>query len=151
MPTWICPFCDAQMTVKPSLIGQQRPCAACGKQSEVIESLEQQPGVDSFPDVVNPPRPLRVTQSQAVKKAANIEDQNLTSVLLVQGVLSIVAIVSAIVAITGFTGRDRSASMQIQLGLTGLMTVLISWPIYTTANETYRNRKLLEEILKRQK
>lgn len=38
MPTWICPECNASMTVKPALIGQIKPCAGCGVESEVTDA-----------------------------------------------------------------------------------------------------------------
>lgn len=43
MPTWICPHCDARMTIKPVHIGNVNPCLSCGVPSEVIatESLAE--------------------------------------------------------------------------------------------------------------
>ncbi len=38
MTTWICPSCNASMTVKPALVGLSRACVSCGTDSIVTDS-----------------------------------------------------------------------------------------------------------------
>ena len=60
MPTWICPECNASMTVKASLVGQVRPCAGCGAESEITDAdalaamLNDADGVEVPVEVENP-------------------------------------------------------------------------------------------------
>ena len=38
MATWICPFCEARMTVKPGLVGQTKACVKCEMESEITDA-----------------------------------------------------------------------------------------------------------------
>lgn len=51
MPRWICPTCHAVMTVKSNLLGLKKPCAKCGKPSEVfdVDAVEDE-AEDEFDD-----------------------------------------------------------------------------------------------------
>lgn len=151
MPTWICPFCEAEMTVKPQLVGQVRACPKCEQESTITDAAVPAPArlpprQSRQPD----PQPAE-SESRGVSAATavalgNVENTGLTSVMLAQGLLVIVALASALMLLFGFSA-DAPAHL-IPSGLGGLISVVISWPIYSIANESYRSRKLLEEILR---
>lgn len=150
MPTWVCPFCEAEMSVKPQLIGQVRPCPKCEQESTITDAAG--PVATRLP-----PRASRPTESEqpatiqaaAVASLTGIENETLTSVVLAQGLLGLVAVGSGLCLLFALTSEAKG--QLLTLGISGLISVVIAWPIYTIANETYRSRKLLQAILANQK
>lgn len=74
MPRWICPTCHAAMTVKESLIGQVKPCAKCGKPSEVfdVDAVPDEEEPDDFDFTEEPPPRLpKKTETGLLSKIAN--------------------------------------------------------------------------------
>lgn len=146
MASWICPFCEAAMTVKPQLVGLVRPCPKCGQESIVADAADPAPAA-------LPPRQSRLGTRPAVDASTavtlgNVESDTLTSVLLAQCLLVLILIGSGLLLLFSFNG-DEGAGAARAYGLMGIVSVVVSWPIYSIANESYRSRKLLEEILKK--
>ena len=157
MTTWICPFCDARMNVKSQLVGETRPCANCNQESEITDADAVPPlPAELFDDAPRPRKSRRAAPAAPILSSSNpggdspVAMESLTSVSLAYGLLIIIAVCSGLCIVGGVAGGGDAAPA-IQLGFTGLASVVVAWPIYTIANETFRSRRLLEQILKQQK
>lgn len=161
MATWICPFCEARMTVKPQLIGETRACAKCEQPSKITDA-DAEPEAAEPPDLpfetstpkprkgrIIPPGPILSGSSPEADPLVSTE--SLTSVSLAYGLLVLTALCSGMCMVIGMTSGGDAPGLAFVWGIFGLASVVIAWPIYTIANETFRSRRLLEQILKRQK
>lgn len=129
MPRWICEHCNAEMTVRADLLGTRRKCRACGKESEVIDA-----------DVIRlDPQPEYVAPLPAVESVSRVAKL----ALLVPCAICLLAGVIVLAAGSELGG----IAVVYAIGIAMLTAVL--WPIYTMADDTRANRKLLEEIASR--
>lgn len=142
MPNWTCPFCDASMTVKQSLVGLTRPCAKCGQES-IISDADAPPVAQATPQPRNaaPAQPRRTTTAAAVGISESVAAESLTSATLVRGIL----LLATLGGIASFFTPNGLAQ-----GISILVAVIITWPLTTIAEEVYRARRLLQELLKLQ-
>lgn len=163
MATWVCPFCDSRMLVKSAMLGKKRECLSCKMESEVTDAdaepepveLPELPFVSSTPKLrrgkyVGPAGPIITAASAAENPEAQLSQASLPSVALAQVVLVIASLGSVLLIVASFGSAPNPAAL-FSTGLTGIVSVIITWPIYTIANEAYRSRLILEEILRRQK
>lgn len=133
MPTWVCRLCGLQMSVAPEVVGKTRACERCGQQS-VVES-------------VNTGRmSADVTQNAMVPHVNlnRIPDSDVGS--WAKLFFALVPMILGLAAIYYWNVNEAHAFVLAYVAGGFLVQGIVMWPIYTMANETRENRRLLAEI-----
>lgn len=137
MPRWICPSCNATMTVKPSHIGQTAACVSCGKKSEVTDSdaianmLQDDPPAEVRPPGWVPPR------GESVCDLAKGMLMTAVFLMVAGGVLTL--------------NRGGPGVALLVSAVVLVVQMILIWPFYTMADDTRANRRLLDQIVKRER
>lgn len=120
MPRWICPTCQAAMSVKASLIGEERPCVKCGAVAEVIDA-----------DVTEELRPTGTTVARMLAA-------------LTAG-LGVVLLCVGEIAGAGWAAKEAFAAFSIK----AVAAIVLLWPVYVMVDDTRACRRLLEILANR--
>ncbi|MES2788114.1 MAG: hypothetical protein V4719_00735 [Planctomycetota bacterium] len=145
MPKWVCPSCSATMNVKQSLIGQVKPCAGCGAESEITDAsaLANILAEDAATEL-EIPKPAILTGRDRL-----IRDIHEGLPPLLSGYRSL----GLIVAIIGSLGAMIAGSVNpvAFLAVPGFWIAFsLLYIVIEFFADAYRSRRLLEEIFRNQ-
>ncbi|MES2790138.1 MAG: hypothetical protein V4719_10985 [Planctomycetota bacterium] len=162
MARWICPTCKAAMTVKDSLVGQTKPCAKCGKPSEVFD-VDAVPDADDFegfniPEDATPPKlpAKRETKFEDVSRAGGpvpvaVIDRikRETPLLITIYRIGFAALAGLMTLVAGIAFINTGHILSLAPAFAGLGILAFVWIVTDFASDLFRCRRLLEEMAQR--
>lgn len=145
MPKWICPSCSAVMNVKQSLVGQVKPCAGCGAESEITnaDALANMLAGEA-PEELAIPEPVVATERDRLIRDLRND---------LPPVLSAYRTLGLVVALIGTFGAFAAGSINppALLAIPGIWIVFgLLYVVIEFMADAYRSRRLLEEIFRNQ-
>ncbi len=134
------------MQVDESVLGHVKPCAKCGVMSEVVDSNSSKSGIRL---------PASETETQnfdeQMIKDAVASSADPGSVSVAARLLSIAIPVMGLmlgILLVNASRAPQFGHLLCYMAMAAGFQVILVWPIYTMADDTRANRRLLEQIAK---
>lgn len=156
MPRWICSSCSTIMKVKSEHVGTLQRCRSCGVE-EVVVDADRIPWSNSpMPPRAQARTPLPESTSsdlnseELIDKSPSGESvtQAARNTMLVIGSFSTFFGVVLTVALMQSEIDAMGGVILLVSGIVSLIQTILVWPVYTMADDTRINRRLLEQIAK---